>query len=58
MVDTINKLIRVSNQLLEKLGREPLVEEISKMMEMSEEKIIKIMKISHKTVSLETAIGE
>jgi len=34
MVDTINKLIRVSNQLLEKLEREPLVEEISKMMEM------------------------
>ena len=58
MVDTINKLIRVSNQLLEKLEREPLVEEISKMMEMSQEKIIKIMKISQKTVSLETAIGE
>jgi len=58
MVDIINKFIRVSNQLLEKLGREPLVEEISKMMEMSEEKIIKTMKISQKTISLETAIGE
>jgi len=58
MVDTINKFIRVSNQLLEKLGREPLVEEISKMMEMTEEKIIEIMKISQKTISLETAIGE
>jgi len=58
MVDTINKLIGVSKQLLEWLGREPLDEEISKVMEISEEKVREIMKIAQKPISLETPIGE
>ena len=58
MVETINKLIRVSKQLLQELGREPLAEEISKVMEIPEEKIREIMKIAQAPVSLETPIGE
>ena len=58
MVETINKLIRVSKQLLQELGREPLAEEISEVMEMPEEKIREIMKIAQAPVSLETPIGE
>ena len=58
MVETINKLIRVSRQLLQELGREPLPEEIAKEMGMSLEKVREIMKIAQEPVSLETPIGE
>ncbi|MCX7920691.1 MAG: RNA polymerase sigma factor RpoD [Clostridia bacterium] len=58
MVETINKLIRVSRQLLQELGREPQPEEIAKEMGMSVDKVREIMKISQEPVSLETPIGE
>jgi RNA polymerase primary sigma factor len=58
MVETINKLIRVSRQLLQELGREPLPEEIAKEMEMPVERVREILKISQEPVSLETPIGE
>ena len=58
MVETINKLIRVSRQLLQELGREPTPEEIAKDMGMSLEKVREIMKIAQEPVSLETPIGE
>ena len=58
MVETINKLIRVSRQLLQELGREPTPEEIAKEMNMSLEKVREIMKIAQEPVSLETPIGE
>ncbi|MGB4647919.1 MAG: RNA polymerase sigma factor RpoD [Acetivibrionales bacterium] len=58
MVETINKLIRVSRQLLQELGRDPQPEEIAKEMNMSVEKVREIMKISQEPVSLETPIGE
>ncbi|HOQ76856.1 MAG TPA: sigma-70 family RNA polymerase sigma factor, partial [Thermoclostridium sp.] len=58
MVETINKLIRVSRQLLQELGRDPTPEEIAKEMNMSVEKVREIMKISQEPVSLETPIGE
>ena len=58
MVETINKLIRVSRQLLQELGREPLPEEIAKEMNISEEKVREIIKIAQEPVSLETPIGE
>lgn len=58
MVETINKLIRVSRQLLQELGREPQPEEISKIMEMPVDKVREIMKIAQEPVSLETPIGE
>ncbi|QJA08867.1 RNA polymerase sigma factor RpoD [Romboutsia sp. CE17] len=58
MVETINKLIRVSRQLLQELGRDPKPEEIAKEMEMTEEKVREIMKIAQDPVSLETPIGE
>jgi RNA polymerase primary sigma factor len=58
MVETINKLIRVSRQLLQELGRDPQPDEIAKEMNMSVEKVREIMKISQEPVSLETPIGE
>lgn len=58
MVETINKLIRVSRQLLQELGREPIPEEIAKEMNITEEKVREIMKIAQEPVSLETPIGE
>ncbi|SCG83597.1 RNA polymerase sigma factor rpoD Sigma-43 [Proteiniborus sp. DW1] len=58
MVETINKLIRVSRQLLQDLGREPTPEEIAKEMNLDEEKVREIMKIAQEPVSLETPIGE
>ncbi|MHB0740933.1 RNA polymerase sigma factor RpoD [Peptostreptococcus anaerobius] len=58
MVETINKLIRVSRQLLQELGRDPKPEEIAKVMNMSEDKVREIMKIAQDPVSLETPIGE
>ncbi|QGG47791.1 RNA polymerase sigma factor RpoD [Heliorestis convoluta] len=58
MVETINKLIRVSRQLLQEYGREPLPEEIAKEMEIPVERVREIMKIAQEPVSLETPIGE
>ena len=58
MVETINKLIRVSRQLLQELGREPTPEEIADEMDMSVERVREILKISQEPVSLETPIGE
>ncbi|MBQ7718231.1 MAG: RNA polymerase sigma factor RpoD [Clostridia bacterium] len=58
MVETINKLIRVSRQLLQELGRDPRPEEIAKEMNMSIDKVREIMKIAQEPVSLETPIGE
>lgn len=58
MVETINKLIRVSRQLLQELGREPTPEEIAVEMNMPVEKVREILKISQEPVSLETPIGE
>ncbi len=58
MVETINKLIRVSRQLLQQLGREPLPEEIGKAMGIQVERVREIMKIAQEPVSLETPIGE
>ena len=58
MVETINKLIRVSRQLLQELGREPTPEEIAEEMNMPEDRVREILKISQEPVSLETPIGE
>jgi len=58
MVETINKLIRVSRQLLQENGREPTPEEIAKEMNISEAKVREIIKIAQEPVSLETPIGE
>ena len=58
MVETINKLIRVSRQLLQQYGRDPLPEELAKEMDIPEEKVREILKIAQEPVSLETPIGE
>ncbi len=58
MVETINKLMRVSRQLLQEYGREPMPEEIAKEMDISEDKVREILKIAQEPVSLETPIGE
>ena len=58
MVETINKLIRVSRQLLQELGREPAADEIAKAMDITVERVREIMKIAQEPVSLETPIGE
>lgn len=58
MVETINKLIRVSRQLLQELGREPAPEEIAEELDMPVERVREILKISQEPVSLETPIGE
>lgn len=58
MVETINKLIRVSRQLLQELGREPQPEEIAEVMDIPVERVREILKISQEPVSLETPIGE
>jgi RNA polymerase primary sigma factor len=58
MVETINKLIRVSRQLLQQYGRDPLPEEVAREMDISEEKVREIIKIAQEPVSLETPIGE
>ncbi|MCG8402528.1 MAG: RNA polymerase sigma factor RpoD [Firmicutes bacterium] len=58
MVETINKLIRVSRQLLQELGRDPVPEEIANEMGISEDKVREILKIAQEPVSLETPIGE
>ncbi|MBV8372224.1 MAG: RNA polymerase sigma factor RpoD [Candidatus Eremiobacteraeota bacterium] len=58
MVETINRLIKVSRQLLQELGREPTVEEIADTMGLTPEKVREVMKISQEPISLETPIGE
>ncbi len=58
MVETINKLIRVSRQLVQELGREPLPEEIAHQMDISVDRVREILKIAQEPVSLETPIGE
>lgn len=58
MVETINRLIHTSRQLVQELGREPTVEEIAKKMNLSVERVEEIKKISQEPVSLETPIGE
>lgn len=58
MVETINKLMRISRQLMQELGREPLPEEIASAMEIEPDRVREILKISQKTTSLETPIGE
>jgi len=58
MIETINKLVRTSRHLVQQLGREPTPEEIGKRMDMSLEKVRKILKIAKEPVSLETPIGE
>ena len=58
MVETINKLIRVSRQLLQQYGRDPLPEELAKEMGITEDKVREILKIAQEPVSLETPIGE
>ncbi len=58
MIETINKLIRTSRHLVQKLGREPLPEEIAERMELPLDKVRKILKIAREPISLETPIGE
>lgn len=58
MVETINKLVRISRKLMQDLGREPTPEEIAKQMMISPDKVREILKISQKTTSLETPIGD
>ena len=58
MIETINKLIRVQRQLVQELGREPLVSEIAKELGIEEDKVTHIIKISQETVSLEAPVGE
>lgn len=58
MVETINKLVRISRKLMQDLGREPTPEEIAKPMQISADKVREILKISQKTTSLETPIGD
>lgn len=58
MVETINRLVRVSRQLLQELGREPVAEEIAQRADMQVERVREIMKVSQEPVSLETPIGE
>ena len=58
MIETINKLVRTSRQLIQELGREPTPEEMAKKMEMPVDKIKKVLKISKEPISLETPIGE
>ncbi len=58
MIETINKLIRTSRHLVQKLGREPLPEEIAERMDMPLDKVRKILKIAREPISLETPIGE
>lgn len=58
MVETINKLIRISRKLMQQLGREPTPEEVAEVMEITPDKVREILKISQKTTSLETPIGD
>ena len=58
MIETINKMVRTSRQLVQEMGREPTPEEIAQRMDMSIEKVRKVMKIAREPISLEAPIGE
>jgi RNA polymerase primary sigma factor len=58
MIETINKLNRISRQMLQEMGREPSPEELSERMDMPEDKIRKVLKIAKEPISMETPIGE
>jgi len=58
MIETINKLNRIQRQLLQQMGREPTADELAESMEMAEDKIRKVMKISKEPISMETPIGD
>ncbi len=58
MIETINKLNRISRQMLQELGREPVPEELAERMEMPEDKVRKVLKISKEPISMETPIGD
>ncbi|MDG4553591.1 MAG: RNA polymerase sigma factor RpoD [Candidatus Competibacter sp.] len=58
MIETINKLNRISRQMLQEMGREPTPEELSKRMEMPEDKVRKVLKIAKEPISMETPIGD
>jgi RNA polymerase primary sigma factor len=58
MIETINKLNRISRQMLQEMGREPTPEELAERMDMPEDKIRKVLKISKEPISLETPIGD
>src|SRR5256886_16426826 len=58
MIETINKLVRTSRQLVQELGREPTSEEIAKRMDIPVDKVRKTLKIAQQPISLETPIGE
>ena len=58
MIETINKLNRVSRQMVQEMGREPTPEELGERMEMPEEKIRKVMKIAKEPISMETPVGD
>jgi RNA polymerase primary sigma factor len=58
MIETINKLNRISRQMLQEIGREPTPEELGERMEMSEDKIRKVLKIAKEPISMETPIGD
>ena len=58
MIETINKLVRVSRYLVQELGREPVPEEIAAKMEMPIDKVRKVLKIAKEPISLETPVGE
>jgi RNA polymerase primary sigma factor len=58
MIETINKLNRVSRQMLQEMGREPVPEELAERMEMPEDKVRKVLKIAKEPISMETPIGD
>jgi RNA polymerase primary sigma factor len=58
MIETINKMVRTSRQLIQELGREPTPEEIAERMDMPADKVRKVMKIAKEPISLETPVGE
>jgi RNA polymerase primary sigma factor len=58
MIETINKLNRISRQMLQEMGREPSSEELAERMQMPEEKILKVLKIAKEPISMETPIGD
>ncbi len=58
MIETINKLNRISRQILQEMGREPTPEELAERMEMPEEKVRKVLKIAKEPISMETPIGD
>ena len=58
MIETINKLNRISRQMLQEMGREPVPEELAERMEMPEDKVRKVLKIAKEPISMETPIGD